>query len=222
MSGYGQFCPVAVALEILGERWTLLVVRELICGSRRFSELQRGVPLCSRSVLAQRLRSLTSAGIVEKVDSGYVLTEAGKELRPMVEACGVWGKRWAHRKLKNADVDVGLLMWDLRRRVSTDALPQREVWVQFDFRGVPRAEGRFWLHLQRDQEADLCVNYPGKEMALQITTSPSVMSEIWMGERSWAEAVRADEIQIEGPRKLARAFPDWLQLSMFAGVARAS
>ena len=99
MSGYGQICPLAQALEVLGERWTLLVVRELLCGSHRFSEIQRGVPLMSRSVLAQRLRSLADAGVLERRGEGYWLTEAGDELRPIVIACGNWGKRWANPSL---------------------------------------------------------------------------------------------------------------------------
>lgn len=222
MTQYGQFCPVAQALEVFGERWTLLVVRELICGSRRFSEIQRGVPLCSRSVLSQRLRTLTDAGIVEKVDGGYALTEPGQELGPIVIACGEWGKRWAYTKLKNADVDVGLLMWDMRRRVDTTDLPERELWVEFEFRGAPSGHGWFWLHLRRQQEADLCVTDPGQDVSLHVQTSPRVMGEIWLGERALAEAVRAGDVRIDGPRKLARAFPAWLQLSVFAGVAQAS
>jgi DNA-binding HxlR family transcriptional regulator len=220
MSGYGQFCPVALALEVFGERWTLLVVRELVSGSRRFSEIQRGVPLCSRSVLAKRLRSLTDAGVIEKVDGGYALTAAGEELEPLVVACGEWGKRWAFRKLKNADVDVAMLMWDMRRRVDTMDLPLHELWVEFEFRGAPRGHSRFWLHLHRQQETDLCVSHPGREIGLRVRTSPRVMGDIWMGERAMPEAVRAGDVEIDGPSKLARAFPGWLQLSVFAGVAR--
>src|SRR6185437_2774321 len=126
MAGYNQFCPLAQALEVLGERWTLLVIRELLCGSHRFSELQRGVPLMSRSVLAQRLRSLEDAGVIERRPDGYHLTQAGDELRPLVIACGEWGKRWAERKVRNADVDVALLMWDIQRRIDLDALPSGE------------------------------------------------------------------------------------------------
>ena len=220
MSTYGQFCPVAMALEVVGERWTLLVIRELMCGSQRFSEIQRGLPLCSRSVLSARLRSLTAAGVVEKVPGGYILTEAGEELAPIVLAAGNWGKRWAYHKLKNADVDVGLLMWDLRRNVETDELPQSEIWVEFEFKGAPRGRGKFWLHLRRREEPDLCLTHPGHDMQLHVRTSPRVMGEVWMGERDLPEAIRAGDVKLEGPRPLVRAFPGWLKLSTFAPVSR--
>lgn len=220
MSGYGQFCPVALALDIFGERWTLLVVRELMSGSRRFSEIQRGVPLCSRSVLSARLRSLVDHGVVEKTSAGYELTEAGEELGPLVVACGQWGKRWAFRKLENADVDVGLLMWDLRRRVDTGDLPGEQLWIEFEFRGAARSARRYWLRLEADREADLCLTHPGQDADLRVQTNPATMGEVWMGERTVQDAVRSGDLKIEGPRKLARAFPKWLRLSEFAGVER--
>ena len=220
MAGYDQFCPVAQALEVIGERWTLLVVRELLCGSHRFSDLQRGVPLMSRSVLAQRLRSLCDAGVIERRGDGYFLTEAGEELRPIVIACGNWGKRWAERKVKNADVDVGLLMWDIQRRIDLGALPAREVVVEMEFRGAPRGKGRFWLQFKAD-EAELCLTRPARGVDLVVSTTPRTMAAIWLGDTSFADAVRTGEIVLEGPRALARAFPSWLQLSVFAPVARA-
>lgn len=222
MNRYGQFCPVAMALEVLGERWTLLVIRELICGSRRFSEIQRGVPQCSRSVLSQRLRTLVDAGVIDKVDGGYLLTQSGRELAPIVIGCGEWGKRWAFHKLKNADVDVALLMWDMRRRLDTSDLPKPELWVEFEFRGASAGNRRFWLHLKRGQEPDLCLNHPGQEMDLKVRTSPRVIGELWMGERGFPDAVRGGDVEIEGKRELVRAFPSWLQLSVFAGIQRAS
>jgi len=220
MAGYHQqFCPVAQALEVLGERWTLLVVRELLCGSHRFNELQRGVPLMSRSVLAQRLRSLRDAGVIERRDDGYYLTDAGKELRPIVIACGKWGKRWAERKVDNADVDVGLLMWDIQRRIDLDALPRQEVVVEIEFRGAPRGKARFWLHLKHD-DAELCLRRPPRGVDLTVRTSPRTMAEIWLGDTPFIAALQAGDITVEGPRALARAFPSWLQLSQFARVAR--
>jgi DNA-binding HxlR family transcriptional regulator len=220
MSGYSQFCPVAQALEVLGERWTLLVVRELLCGSHRFSELQRGVPLMSRSVLAQRLRALADAGVIERRDEGgYYLTEAGEELRPIVVEYGRWGKRWAERKLNNADVDVGLLMWDMQRRIHREALPKGEVVVELEFRGAPRGKGRFWLHL-RGGDAELCLTRPARGVDLVVRTTPRTMAEIWLGDTPFATAVQAGDITVEGPPVLARAFPRWLQLSVFAAIGR--
>ncbi len=135
MKGYGQqFCPVAQALEVLGERWTLLVIRELLMGSRRFSEIQRGLPLMSRSVLAQRLEALCDAGVIARVEGGYRLTEAGEELRPIVMECGNWGMRWANRELRNDEIDVGVLMWDLRRRIALDTALPEPLLVEIAFR----------------------------------------------------------------------------------------
>ena len=219
MSGYGQFCPVAQALDILGERWTLLVVRELLLGSHRFSELQRGIPLMSKSVLAQRLRALCDSGVVERRGDGYHVTEAGEELRAIVVELGNWGKRWAARQVRNADVDVALLMWDMQRRIDGAALPDGEVVVELEFRGAPRGKGRFWLHV-RDRQVELCLTRPARGVDLTVRTSPRSMAEIWLGDRSMAAALRTGDVTMDGPRALARAFGTWLQLSVFAPIAR--
>lgn len=219
MRGFGQFCPVALALEVVGERWTLLIIRELMSGSHRFSDIQRGVPLMSKSVLSQRLRALVDAGVLERRGSEYHLTEAGEELGPIVMACGQWGIRWAYRKMKNADVDVGLLMWDMRRRI--DALEMREpaVMVQFEFRGAPRGKGRYWLHIE-DGQVDLCLTNPGRAVDLKVATTPQTMAEVWMGEQPIEHAIRSGALRLEGPPALVRAFPGWLQRSVFASVER--
>lgn len=222
MKGYGQqFCPVAQALEVLGERWTLLVIRELLMGSRRFSEIQRGLPLMSRSVLAQRLESLCDAGVIARVDGGYRLTEAGEELRPIVMECGNWGMRWANRKLRNDEIDVGVLMWDLRRRIALDTALPGPLLVEVAFRGAPRGKERFFLLFERG-EIELCLVNPGREVGLRVSTTPKAMAEVWRGDVVFADAVRAGAIRLEGPAKLVRAFPGWLKLSVFATVPRAS
>src|SRR5262245_30964469 len=157
MKGYGQFCPVAKAAEIFAERWTPLVLRELLCGSHRFSDLHRGVPLMSRTLLAQRLAQLEDAGIVRSAARAkgrgreYFLTPSGEEFRPVIEGLGEWGQRWARRQVSAEDLDPGLLMWDIRRRVNIDRLPDRRVVVRFDFRAVLRTLRRptsFWLILE--------------------------------------------------------------------------
>jgi len=221
MPGYGQFCPVAQALEVLGERWTLLIVREVLCGSRRFGEIQRGVPLVSRSVLSQRLKALSDAGVVEHRDGEYHPTEACEDLRPIVVACGVWGQKWAHRQLKSSDVDIALLMWDMRRRIDHTALPNEPVFVEFEFRGAPAGKGRYWLHLDGG-DADLCLTNPGREVSLHVSSTPKVMAEVWLGELPLERAIRTGDVRVEGPRKLARAFPSWLLLSVFAERAQAA
>jgi DNA-binding HxlR family transcriptional regulator len=220
MSGYGQqFCPIAQALEVIGERWTLLLVRELLCGSSRFSDLRRGLPLISRSVLAQRLKLLTEAGVVERRGGGYFLTEAGQELREIVIACGVWGKRWVRHKLRSSDVDVGLLMWDIQRRIDVSALPDERIVVELELRGAPRGKGRFWLKLSRG-EVELCLTPPHEPATLHVYTTPKALAQIWLGELSFHDAERASAIDVVGPRALARAFPSWLQLSVFAATER--
>lgn len=219
MKGYGQFCPVAQALEVFGERWTLLVVRELLEGSSRFTDIQKGVPLMSRSVLAQRLKSLCDAGVVEHVDGEYRLTEAGEELGPIVIECGNWGARWARRKLKNADVDVGLLMWDIRRRIDVSSIPVQPVLVAMEFRGAPRGKDRFFLHFKSDT-VELCLTNPGHDVDLRVSTTPKTMAEVWLGEIALATAVGTGALRIEGPPKLVRSFPGWLQLSVFARTPR--
>jgi DNA-binding HxlR family transcriptional regulator len=215
MKIYGQFCPVALAAEVLCERWTLLVVRELLSGSRRFSEIQRGVPLMSRSMLAQRLRALHEAGILERTDEGYELTEAGEELRPIVFSFGEWGKRWVRHPLRKADVDLNLLMWDMRRRVDTDAIPEEPVLVEFEFRGVSNRPSRYWLHL-KPEEVDLCLNYPGFDVDVKVETDPVTIAEVWMGDVEWKQAIRAGAVKLHGERGLVREFPCWLQRSVFA------
>jgi DNA-binding HxlR family transcriptional regulator len=219
MKGYGQFCPVAQALEVFGERWTLLVIRELLEGSTRFGELQKGVPLMSRSVLAQRLQFLCESGVVVHADGEYRLSEAGRELGPIVIECGNWGARWARRKLKNSEVDVGLLMWDIRRRIDLAAIPEQPVLVAMEFRGAARGKDRFFLHFRGDS-VELCLTNPGCDVDLRLSTTPRALAEVWLGEVAFASAVGAGDIRLEGPRPLVTAFPGWLQLSVFAATPR--
>jgi DNA-binding HxlR family transcriptional regulator len=228
MKGYGQFCPVAKAAEIVAERWTPLVLRELLSGSRRFSDLHRGVPLMSRTLLAGRLEQLEHAGIVQSVPSPrgrgreYQLTAAGEELRPLIECLGEWGQRWARAQVGRGDLDPGLLMWDIHRRVNLDALPQERVVVRFEFRGVPatiRCPRYWWLVLDRP-EVDLCLKDPGFLVDIVVSADLRALTRVWMGDVRLAESVRAGLIQLEGPRPLVRAFPSWLTLSPFADVAR--
>jgi DNA-binding HxlR family transcriptional regulator len=228
MKGYGQFCPVAKAAEIFAERWTPLVLRELVCGSRRFSDLRRGVPLMSRTLLAQRLRQLEDAGIVRSTAKlkgrgrEYFLTPAGEELRPLIEGLGEWGQRWARSQINADDLDPGLLMWDIHRRLNVERLPARRVVVLFDFRGVPKAwrtVRSFWLILQRSQ-IDLCLKDPGFAVDLVVDADLAALTKVWMGDVRLVDAMRSRLFRLEGPTVLVRAFPAWLALSGFAGVER--
>ena len=228
MKGYGQFCPVAKAAEIFAERWTPLVLRELVCGSRRFSDLRRGVPLMSRTLLAQRLRQLEDAGIVRSAAKStgrgreYFLTPAGEELRPLIDSLGEWGQRWARSQVNADDLDPGLLMWDIHRRVNVERLPAHRVVVLFDFRGVPKAwrtVRAFWLVLQRS-EVDLCLKDPGFEVDLVVDADLAALTKVWLGDTRLGDAMRSGLVRLNGPSTLVRAFPGWLALSGFAGVER--
>ena len=219
---YGQFCPVAVASELLTQRWTPLVLRELLSGSTRFNQLRRGVPLMSPSLLAARLRALEEAGVITRREgeggrqSEYRLTQAGEELRPVIEQIGVWGRRWIQRGIKDEELDPALLMWDMQRRINIEALPARRVVVRFEFTDVERKFSLWWLVLEAGQ-AEVCLADPGFPTDLWVTTTVRLMAEIWMGEVEFRRALGPDLV-IAGPRSLARSLPDWLQLSVFAGV----
>ena len=162
MSGYGQFCPVAKAMELLDERWTMLVVRELLLGSRHFNDLRRGVPKMSPALLSKRLKTLTRAGVVERNEidgrTTYSLTECGKELADVVDALGAWGVRWIG-ELGEQDLDPHLLMWDMRRTIPIDAWPRTRTTLAFRLDGVAAKASRWWL-VVADGEADVCDSTP--------------------------------------------------------------
>jgi len=225
--GYGQFCPVAVACEVFAERWTPIILRSLFMGADRFNELLRGAPLISRSLLSKRLHDLERAGVISKsrVSAGggyrYRLTQAGEEFRTVIEGLGNWGQRWTVR-VKRDNLDAGLLMWAIRRRIALDHLPADRVVVQFDFRGIPAAKRgykRFWLLLERTQ-SDLCVEDPGFDVDLYVDADLSTMTKIYLGDVVFTSALREGDVRLSGPRELVRAFPSWLLLSHFAKVPR--
>ena len=225
MRTYGQFCPVAKAAEIFAERWNPLILRELLLGSRRFNELEYGLPKIPRSLLVQRLRMLEQAGVVERhVDSRgknpeYYLTPAGQDLFDVVIRLGEWGQKWVNHDIGPSDIDPQLLMWDMRRRINLDRIPQRRVVVQFDFYGA--TSGSYWLVLERP-EPSVCFKDPGFDVDLMVTTDTIAMHQVWIGHLSFADALRQELVEIDGPSPLARAFPGWLALSHFANVPRAA
>jgi DNA-binding HxlR family transcriptional regulator len=223
MAGYGQFCPIAQAAQILTERWTPLVLRELILGSTRFNDLRRGVPLMSSSLLSQRLKFLERAGVVERrpAASGrgfeYHLTDAGRELEPLIMLMGEWGARWARSRLEPEDLDVCLLMWDMHRTVRPEHFPQQRIVVAFEFAGVPHGKSRWWLVSEGDA-ADLCVTDPGYEVDLFLFTDLRTMTAIWTGDLSLEAALASGALEAQGPPPLRRRLKDWLGLSAFAAV----
>jgi DNA-binding HxlR family transcriptional regulator len=222
VNSYGQFCPVAKAMELLDERWTLLVVRELLAGSRHWGELRRGVPRMSPTLLGKRLRTLTAAGVVERREDGnrvvYTLTPAGEELLPVVEALGAWGTRWIP-ELGDEDLDPHLLLWDMHRNVSLEAIPARRTVLQFGFPDVPTDARDWWLVLQPD-EVDVCDDDPGFGVDVTVEAELRALIAVWRGDRSWSDAARAGHLQLRGPEALRRGVPGWFALSPLAAVAR--
>ncbi len=223
-SSYRQFCPVAKAMELLDERWTLLIVRELVTGSQHFNELRRGVPRMSPSLLSKRLSQLVRAGIVDRHDDGsdvrYVLTPAGRELQPVVEALAVWGIRWIG-EIGEEDLDPKLLLWDMHRNIDHDAVPDGRTVVQFRFPEAPARSRDWWLVITPD-DADVCDADPGYPVAVTMTTSLRRMTEVWRGDLSWSDALRSGAITLHGPENLRRAVPRWFTLPVFAAVSRPS
>jgi DNA-binding HxlR family transcriptional regulator len=221
-ASYRQFCPIAKAMELLDERWTLLLVRELVMGSEHFNDLRRGLPRMSPTLLSKRLRQLTRAGLVERRTDGeqvrYVLTAAGQELRPVVEALAVWGVRWIG-ELGDEDLDPKLLLWDMRRRVDHAALPAGRTVVKFSFAGVPGSLRDWWLVLT-PPDADVCDVDPGHPVTVTVEASLRQLTEIWRGDRSWADATRSGGLRLHGPRALCRALPDWFHRPAYATASR--
>ena len=227
--GYGQFCPIAKACEVLAERWTPLVVRELVMGSTRFNDIRRGVPLMSPSLLAKRLRTLEEAGIVERVaDSDgrnveYRLTLAGQELQPILQLIGMWGARWVESTVDPQDLDAGLLMWDIRRTLDAGLLTGRRdrVVVQFRFTDGPKGKRLWWL-VAEPEGAQLCLTDPGLEVDMVVTCDLCSLTRVWVGDLEMEAALREGLIRAQGDTRLVESFPRWLRESPFARARRAA
>ncbi len=220
---YSQFCTVARAAEALCERWTPLVVRELLCGSKRFNDLHRGVPRMSTSLLTQRLHHLEDLGVVRRSAVGkvweYSLTEAGEELRPIVMALGHWGARWIGSRLRDHALDAGLLMWDIRRFARIAKFPSRPVVIHFKFRDARPGEGAWWLVVEHGV-ADLCRDDPGRELTLVVDTTVRALTEVWAGDRTPQEVLQSRELRVEGAER--EDLWRWLGTSAFASTRRAA
>jgi DNA-binding HxlR family transcriptional regulator len=222
VGSYRQFCPVAMAAEILCTRWTVVLLRELIAGSTRFNELRRGVPRMSPALLSQRLKDLESAGIVTRApcaDPGafeYRLTESGRELAPIVEGFGIWGQRRIEAELSLQHLDVQLLMWDMRRSLNTTPMPARRSVIEFVYPELPASQRRWWLIVDPGAGADLCSIDPGFEVDLYVSVDLRSMTAIWMGLDTVRAAVANRRMILTGSRQLASAMQTWLGLSPFA------
>lgn len=225
--GYNQFCPVAMAAEIICSRWTLLVLRELLAGSTRFNELRRGVPRMSPALLSKRLKDLETAGIVErhKARGGpsaaeYQLTDAGRELKSVVEAVGVWGHRWIESEASLSNLDPNLLMWDMRRNINPTPMPRKRSVIEFIYADLPKAQRHWWLVIEPGKGVDLCSVDPGFEVDLYVSTNLKTMTEMWMGYTPPARAAGDGRLTLTGSAQLKASFKSWLGLSPFAKVNR--
>lgn len=216
MKSFGQFCPLAQAAQLLCERWTLIVVREMVAGSTRFNELHKGVPQMSPTLLSARLKQLTEYGIVSRSGSKgkyvYQLTRAGQELEPIVQLLGAWGHRWAPTTLAPGDLDAGLLMWDMRRSVNAEVFPEHKITVQFEYPDAPEGARDWWL-VSEAGEIDLCFSDPGNEVDIYIKCSLATMTAVWTCQMRFADAVKNGKIKVLGNLTLAGRLQEWLQSS---------
>ncbi len=224
---YNQFCPVAMAADILCSRWTMLVLRELISGSSRFNELRRGLARMSPALLSKRLKDLETAGLISRVRAAgepdlfeYRLTEAGRDLKPIIEAFGIWGQRWITTEASLKNLDVNLLMWDIRRNINTDPMPKRRSTIQFIFGDLQDARKNWWLIVEPGKEPDLCSLDPGFDVDLYLSTDLHTMTEIWMGYLSVTRAKDNRRLAVTGDRTLEANLTRWLRLSPFAQVEK--
>lgn len=217
-SGYGQYCPISRAVEVLGERWSLLILRDMLVGASRFNDLARGLPGLSRSLLVKRLRQLERAGIVDHVGDEYLLTAAGEDLRPIVFGLGEWGAKWTFGEPEPSELDAELLVWWMHTRLDTTVLPDRRMVMHLRFSDDPR---RFWLVIESGTPS-VCVNDPGFEVDVTISSDLSSLHKVWMGRLPMNEATRSGRISFEGPVTLTRCMPQVLRLSPVAELVMAA
>ncbi|PIG95367.1 helix-turn-helix domain-containing protein [Gloeocapsopsis sp. IPPAS B-1203] len=219
--GYGQFCPVAKAAEVIGDRWNPLVLREMLYGSRYFNDISRGVPLMSRALLAQRLKELEKAGVVVSYEKEtgqgheYVLTPAGEAMRPIIEAMSAWAQQWGGGHIISEDLDDALLMWAMKREINLEAVPKQKIVLQFDFRGLTkgRKTQRSWWVVIEDREVDVCQKDPGFRVDVLISADLSAFTHVWIGYTHLKSALKQETICFEGDRDLVRQVPTWLYLN---------
>jgi DNA-binding HxlR family transcriptional regulator len=225
MYRYGQYCPVARAAEILADRWTVLIIRELLADVNHFNELERGLPRISRTLLAGRLRRLQQAGVLERRGATrgkrteYRLTSAGRELQPIIDQLGGWGARWAFGDPRPNELDPVVLLWWMRRRVCIEAIGKRRVVIQFDFSGGPRQT--YWLLIERS-DVSVCLKNPGFDIDLALSADIVAFYRVWLGRVTLSEALRREQVRLDGTSANIRAFSSWFAWSPMADTVRAA
>ena len=221
MKGYGQFCPIAKAAEVLGERWTHLVVRELGAGSDTFNDLRKGVPLMSPSLLSARLKSLERNGIITRKEKQgavrYSLTKAGEELLPIIFELGTWGHRWVRSDLAKKDLDPSLLVWDIHRNLDTGFFSGTRTVIKIVFTDYTSRFRYWWLVIKGD-EVDVCLKDPGYEVDVTISSKLKILTAVWMGDSTIMKAMREKDVEVNGPSHLRKNIAAWLGASYYADV----
>ncbi len=223
-SSYGQYCPLALAAELLCRRWTILIISRLIDGCTSFNEIHAGVPRISPSLLSTRLSELIQAGIVKRRRPGgtgryiYEVTQAGQDLENIITNMAIWGQHWA-RDNEMEDLDLAFLAWSMSLRINSEQMPPGRTVLEFDFSGAPTEFRRFWL-VSEDGQIDMCIKHPGFDTDLLVRADLRTFVETWRGFRDLRTEIRASRIRLTGRQALKQAFPDWLLLSMFADIPR--
>lgn len=223
MKGYGQFCPIAKASEVLGERWTNLVIRELGAGSNTFNDLRKGLPLMSPSLLSTRLKSLETGGVVERKENKghvrYTLTKAGDELFPLILQLGTWGHRWVRSDLSKDDLDPSLLIWDIHRNINVEFFKGERTTINFEFTDYV-SKYRYWWIVIKDGDVDVCLKDPGYEIDLNISTDLKTLTAIWMGDTTIMKCMREKIVDITGSSYLKKNIAVWLGTNYYADVKK--
>jgi len=225
MYRYGQYCPVARAAEIVADRWTVLIVRELLADVNHFNELERGLPHISRALLVERLKRLERTGVLERrvLSNGkqteYRLTAAGRELQKLIDTLGEWGARWSFGEPRPNELDPSILLWWMRRRVALDSIPQRRTVIEFDLRSARKQ--RYWLLLE-PTEVSVCLKHPGFDVDVIVSADIMALYKVWLGRTTLAEALYKKQVLLEGSPADLRAFPQWFTWSPMADTVRAA
>lgn len=224
MKGYGQFCPIAKASEVLGERWTNLVIRELGAGSDTFNDLRKGLPLMSPSILSTRLKSLEKSGIVDRKESNsnvrYTLTKAGEELTPIILQLGTWGHRWVRSDLTEDDLDPSLLIWDIHRNLDAEFFKGERAVINFEFTDYVSKMRNWWIVITHG-DVDVCLKDPGYEVDLKVSSDLKTMTAIWMGDTTVMKALRENLVELTGSSHLKKNITVWLGTNYYADVKAA-
>ncbi len=221
MKGYGQYCPIAKATEVVGERWTNLVIRELAAGSHTFSDLRRGLPLISPSLLSSRLKTLEEAGVVERTSTDghvdYTLTDSGEELSKIIWQLGTWGHRWVRSRLTTQDLDPSLLVWDIHRTIDPGFFTSPRTVIRIEFTDYT-SKFRFWWLVITPGNVDVCYQDPGYDIDLEISTDLGTLTAAWMGDTTIMKAIREKRVDLSGSPFLKKNIAVWLGANYYADV----